>query len=105
MISLICLFFPGLVALSIENYFDKKRKENYKLVLNYASYTFICNFLSMLLMYFVFQVDNNLENSIDLYPGVATKYMLISLIIVFLLVVLKLIVSRNVVMDFEIKKQ
>lgn len=103
MLALICFFMPGLLALEMENMLTKKEAK--KGIINYGTYNFLINLFTVIICVLVLKIDNNIEYNINLYPGIAVKYMVVSSLVTFVLVICKIVLNRNVVIDLEVKNK
>lgn len=105
MLSIMCILCPSLITISTEKYLLNTKEDIKTSLMNYGIYCLINNVITIALSVILFDINVNIEQTINLYPGFAVKYACISIAIAILLSFIKIIVVKNIGVELEVKNK
>ena len=103
MVAFIAVFLPSVIGVKVLDYLEKglslKNIVFYYIILVTLSLEF-----NSVFSYLFLHVDSELTNNLNNYPGILSKFLLISIIINIILSVLFYVLKRNFSFDIEVKQ-
>lgn len=105
MYTLLCIFAPSLLSIRLEQILLKTKREPLDLLINYGIYCLLNSLITITIMVTIFNIKYYFEESINLYPAITIKYMLVSIVFAILLSVIKVIISKNIGVEIEVKNK
>lgn len=104
MIEFLVFFFPSFISLGIVYKSNDYKKSTQEFLINYAIYTTVINFVSLLIIYaYRYGEIITLDNS-TFTVSFAFKYMMVSMFIAIMLPVLDKTIRKIIDIKIEVKK-
>lgn len=105
MISFMCFVLPGFISLQCENILLNRENQGSNLILKYGIYALLINTITMTILTYCFNIVYDYQESINLYPAIAIKYAVISIIIAIVLSIIKVIIVKNLKVRIEVESK
>lgn len=104
MMKFICLFLPAVLGTVVYLKLQTKKKETLSIILYYFGNVLWTTFFSLLISYFAFHVNSDIENLLTVSVPFAIKYLSVSIIISILWTMIYTVVEKNMNVKLVVKK-
>ena len=98
LMSIIILFFPGVIAVSYYSRISNKEKNYFESFMQWVEFTFLINMINLIILYLRGhkQIDFTGKFNTDIFSTqFLVKYMIISFVLALLISYIKNLLSRN----------
>lgn len=100
MIKFICLFLPSVIGLGIYKKINKKTN-NIDLSVQYLINVLLVNLSSFIFSFYMWNINYNISDILNLYPGFAVKYMFISILFSIIYIFLVVVIGNHTELRIE----
>lgn len=105
MLGFISFIFPSFISLKLELHFLEKKLNGIQFLTSFSIYCLINNMITLGIFKLIFNSFYEIEKNINLYSGIAFKYMAVAIIVAIILGIIEVFLEKNIEVKIEkIKK-